>query len=107
MHFEKRREITDFGYIDYYHDQNISFALYMYNDDNETVYLSNIYVPEEFRNHGYGNEILNYVKEVSSNKTIILRVLKESWMHGWYERNGYDDLCDFEEDDNFIWMINI
>ena len=53
-----REEITDFGKVFYYDYPNYHFALYIYDDDDETIYLSNVKVDAEARGKGFGNKIL-------------------------------------------------
>jgi hypothetical protein len=39
----------------------VRFALYTYNDDDKTIYFSNLFVDEKYRNNGYANKILEWV----------------------------------------------
>ena len=47
-----REEITEFGKVFYYDYPNYHFALYIYDDDDETIYLSNVKVDAEARGKG-------------------------------------------------------
>ena len=38
------KEITDWGVVYYYKNEYCRFALYAYNDDKNTMYLSNAHV---------------------------------------------------------------
>lgn len=101
------KEITDWGIIYYYNSYFYRFALYDYNDDKNTMYLSNVKVKQSVRGYGLGNKILELVdKEAKKyNYTVIyLKVLKSSWVHDWYANYGYSDLCYDSEDINYVWM---
>jgi len=98
------KEVTDWGIIYYYKNNCCRFALYAYNDDKNTMYLSNVQVKQSARGRGLGNKILKLVdREVKKyNYTIIcLKVLKLSWVHDWYVNHGYNDFC-YASD--YIWM---
>ena len=100
-------ENTDWGIVYYYNDKDYRFALYMYNDDTDSLYLSNVKVNQNMRGQGIGNKILNLVDEEAKKfnvSTIYLKVLEQEWMHNWYSKHGYSDFCYDEEDQNYIWM---
>lgn len=83
------------------------FAIYRYDDDRETIYLSNVFVGKEHRKNGLGNIILNATDKVAKKlkaTTICLKVKQDSFVHEWYGRHGYTDLSIDEEDPQFIWM---
>lgn len=98
---------TDWGMQYFYSGYNYTFALYVYNDDVKTMYLSNVFVSYFDRKQGIGNKIL-LMAETETRKhnadTICLKVLKSSWMHDWYKRHGYSDFREDEEDNEYIWM---
>ena len=102
---------TDFGDVWNINasDDTFRFAIYRYDDDMDTVYLSNVFVKEDSRGQGYGNTILDIVDkvaEVMGATTICLTVKKGSFAHEWYKRHGYEDFCDNEDEDyvSYIWM---
>lgn len=105
-----RHEKTDFGDVWYYNDNSgiFRFAIYRYDDDVDTIYLSNVFVNKEYRKNGYGNAILNAVdniaKEMRAN-AICLKVLKNSFPYEWYKKHGYSDLTVDKTEPKFIWMI--
>ena len=104
---EMIRENTDWGAVYRYSGKNYRFALYIYNDDTKTMYLSNFRVEPKARKHGLGNAILVTIENESKKygaDNIALKVLKSSWVHDWYERKGYVDFADDKEDNSFIWM---
>ena len=98
---------TDWGMQYFYCGYGYNFALYVYNDDVKTMYLSNVFVFYFERKQGIGNKIL-LIAETEARKhnadTICLQVLKSSWMHDWYKRHGYFDFREDEEDNEYIWM---
>lgn len=100
------RENTDWGVVYRYSEDNYRFALYAYDDDVKTMYLSNVRVEPAARKRGIGNEILAKAEnEAKRHKadTICLKALRTSWVHDWYERHGYADFC-YDEDADYIWM---
>ena len=105
-----KHEKTDFGdvwYIASYPEGIFRFAIYVYDDDREIVYLSNVFVGKEHRKNGLGNIILNVADEVAKKlkaNTICLKVKQDSFVHDWYRRYGYIDLSVDGEEPNFIWM---
>lgn len=89
-------------------DKSFRFALYMYDDDENTMYLSNIFVKRSERNQGLGDSILMSADELARRvnaKQIILTVKDDSFMHNWYKRRGYEDLEDNYERRGYVWMI--
>ena len=101
-------EKTDWGVIYNYRDKRSKFALYSYDDDDNTIYLSNVYITQSERGKGLGNKILETVEKESKAKrfnNICLKVLDVSWLHKWYSEHGYRDICRDEESEDYIWMI--
>ena len=101
------KETTDWGIVYYYNNDCYRFALYAYNDDKNTMYLSNVKVEQSARGRGLGNKILELAdKEAKKyNYTVIcLKVLKSSWVHDWYANHGYSDFCYDGEDADYVWM---
>ena len=85
-------------------------AVYVYLDDPQSAYISNLSVLEDARNKGLGTEMLNYlVKFCKYNKfrQVFLRVIDDSWMHEWYRRNDFYDWYDDKECSEFVWMKRI
>jgi predicted GNAT family acetyltransferase len=101
------KEITDWGIVYYYKNDCCRFALYAYNDDKNTMYLSNVKVEQSVRGRGLGNKILK-LADKEANKynysAICLKVIKSSWVHSWYVNHGYSDFCYDNEDSNYVWM---
>lgn len=101
------KETTDWGIVYYYKNDCCRFALYAYNDDKNTMYLSNVKVKQSARGSGLGNRILELANEEAKkyNYTIIyLKVLKSSWVYDWYANHGYSDFSYDYEDDDYVWM---
>jgi len=109
MKLKETIEHTDFGTVWRYSDDEskFRFALYMYDDDPETIYMSNVYVDEAKRGKGIGQKLVDAAENIARKtgcRQMILKVLDESWMHEWYARCGYEDLMVDEEEDQYIWM---
>jgi GNAT superfamily N-acetyltransferase len=109
MDFDIREEKTDFGTRWFIDDKDniLRFALYVYDDDPTTLYLSNVFVSENYRQRGLGNIILKMADEIAKSHgadTLMLKVLKKSFVHNWYERHGFEDFVCDDEDLNYMWM---
>ena len=105
----ERHKKTDFGDVWYVNaaDGTYRFAVYKYDDDNDTIYLSNVFVKEDSRRQGYGNEILTSAEEYANRlgaSVICLKVLSGTDVHRWYKRHGYEDLEKDEEERGYMWM---
>lgn len=71
----------------------LRFAFYQYDDN--TLYLSSVFVEECNRKRGYGSKILKAAEKVAKTfgiSKIRLKVETNSWMEEWYKRNGYEYL---------------
>lgn len=102
----KKIEYTDWGTIYYFNYQDYNFALYIYDDDKQTAYLSNVKVEESSRGKGLGNVILTSAEQESIKlkvNLLCLKVLRSSWVHEWYKRHGFKDFFE-DEDPKYIWM---
>lgn len=110
MKVTTRHEKTDFGdvwYISSMPQGVFRFAIYRYDDDLKTVYLSNVLVGREHRNHGWGNVILEYADRIAKRmnaNTLCLKVKRDSSVHEWYGRHGYSDMEVDGEEPQFMWM---
>ena len=85
-------------------DIQTRFAFYTYKDDSSELYLSNVFVEEASRNHGFGTRILKAaekVAEVIGATTISLKVKQNSPANAWYRKNGYGYVA-FE--DGYDWL---
>lgn len=110
MEVTTKHEKTDFGDVWYMASEPegiFRFAIYRYDDDRETIYLSNVFVGKEHRKNGLGNIILNAADKVAKKlkaNIICLKVRQDSFVHDWYGRHGYTDLSVDDEEPQFIWM---
>ena len=89
-----------------YDEENLQtrFAFYTYKDDSNTLYLSNVFVEETSRNHGFGTKILaaaEKVAEAISATSIRLKVKRDNPAHAWYQKHGYNYIT-FE--DEYDWF---
>ena len=89
-----------------YNEEKIQtrFAFYTYKDDPSVLYLSNVFVEETSRNHGFGTRILRAAEKVAETigaTTISLKVKQNSPANAWYRKNGYGYVT-FE--DGYDWL---
>ncbi len=85
-------------------DTQTRFAFYTYKDDQSVLYLSNVFVEETSRNHGFGTRILKAAEKVAETigaTTIRLKVKQDSPANAWYRKNGYSYMT-FE--DGYDWL---
>ena len=78
------------------------FAFYQYDDD--TIYLSSLFVRESDRRNGYGSKVLKAAEEVAKTfgiSKIRLKVERHTWMEEWYKKNGYEYLS---SDGKYDWL---
>lgn len=103
-HFNK----TDWGYsIRLMEKRGLAFSrVYWYNDDNTTVYLDSLSVNESIRKQLIGTrmqEVREMIGIMIGATSSCLSVSINSWMHSWYKRRGYYDLCP-DETGKYVWM---
>lgn len=89
-----------------YREEDIQtrFAFYTYKDEDGVLYLSNVFVEETSRNHGFGTKILIAAEKVAETigaTTISLKVKQDSPANAWYRKNGYGYVA-FE--DGYDWL---
>lgn len=82
--------------------------LYWYNDDSTTVYLDCLSVDVEIQKQRVGTELQEMREKIGKDyigaNISCLMVQKNTWMHDWYKRRGYEDWINNEDEDNIIWM---
>lgn len=81
--------------------------MYWYNDDKTTVYIDCLSVDDKFRKHGIGTRLLIMCEQMGHGldaQNSCLSVNKNSWMHDWYQRKGYFDYKECDDENNTIWM---
>ena len=89
-----------------YREEDIQtrFAFYTYKDEPSILYLSNVFVEETSRNHGFGTRILKAAEkaaEAIGAITICLKVKQDSPANAWYRKRGYGYMA-FE--DGYDWL---
>ncbi len=80
------------------------FAFYTYKDENDVLYLSNVFVEETSRNKGFGTKILAAAEKVAETigaTNILLKVKQNSPANTWYRKHGYKFMA-LEED--YDWL---
>lgn len=81
------------------------FSFYSYKDEPNVLYLSGLYVNEEYRNKGIGTKILEVADEVVKSlncRAIRLKTKKDSDAERLYRIHGYNSLT--AEDKDEIWL---
>lgn len=91
-------------YITKFGNEYGSFNLECYSDDINAFILTALYVREEHREQGHGNELLKDAEDIARacNKSILLKVEQGTFMEDWYKRNGYRLHSD---EDEYVWLI--
>ena len=72
--------------------------LWIYKKNPRELFLSNLYVKEQYRKNGLGRELLDYSQKAAKKlgiKRLVLKVVRNTWMKDWYLRYGF-----LEDDDN-------
>lgn len=80
--------------------------LYVFPDDEYSVYLDSLSVNENARKIGIGRNLQELREKIGilcGAKQSFLWCKKDSWMHDWYLRRGYTDYKDYEP--GYIWMV--
>lgn len=79
---------------------------YWFNDDSSAIYFDWLSVDEGERGNGIATELLNAHIEIAKQFEVetMLWVKKDTWMHDWYKRKGYQDYKDNKNENNAIWM---
>lgn len=81
--------------------------LYQYNDLPDTIYLASLSVDEDVRRKGIGTKLQEIREKIGSElgaTSSCLWVIKDTWMHEWYKRRGYQDYESYNLSDNTVWM---
>lgn len=109
LDFSSREEKTDFGHILYFDAKQGRFALYWYDDDSTKIYLSNVDIWKKWQGLGLGNMLLARAVEEARKlsvqhgfNSLVLNCKKDSFVHAWYQRNGFEDFKPKDED--YVWM---
>ena len=82
--------------------------MYWFHDDPKSVYSNSLSVENDEREQGLRTkmQILREQIGIELGAThSFLWVKRNSWMHDWYKRRGYEDFTDYVDDDSsIIWM---
>lgn len=97
------------SYMIMHNEGKSMFQVYQYDDDDKTIYLSDVSVSPAYRKKGYGNAILAIVDDIATQvgaNKIMLWVEKKSWMYEWYTSKGYKQvkLYKYKCRKGFTWM---
>ena len=107
-----KKEKTDFGYVWRMTDSEsrYRFAMYIYKDDIETMYLSNVYVEPKYRGKGFGKVILELASNFALKQnasTLFLMTKQDSIAHDLYKKFGYSDFGPVENRKGYVWMKKV
>ena len=85
-------------------DLRTRFAFYTYKDEDNVLYLSNVFVEETSRNKGFGTKILAAAEKVAETigaTNIRLKVKQDSLANAWYRKHGYSHMS---VEDGYDWL---
>ena len=85
-------------------DLRTRFAFYTYKDEDNVLYLSNVFVEETSRNKGFGTKILAAAEKVAETigaTNIRLKVKQDSLANAWYRKHGYNHMS---VEDGYDWL---
>jgi ribosomal protein S18 acetylase RimI-like enzyme len=79
---------------------------YWFNDDETTIYLTELVVVEEYRNRGIASRLLTTHLRVAETHKLKsqLCVKEDTWMKAWYKRKGYKYIAKHQTEEDYIWM---
>ena len=89
-----------------YQEDNLQtrFAFYTYKDEDNALYLSNVFVEKTRRCKGLGTKILQAAEKVAETigaPSIRLKVEQNSIANNWYRKHGYGYLA---SEDKYDWL---
>jgi len=82
--------------------------LTLYDNSPNSIWISDLYVYEDFQRQGIGNTLLLECEKYAKEHNIMfisLSVINKSWMHQWYNNNNYFDYFVNSDDGKFIQLI--
>jgi len=88
-------------YYEVYFQNKGKMKLWIDKDNPKELFITDLYVNENFRKQGIGQKLLNYSIKAAKklgHKKIALRVFSGSWMEFWYRKNGFVFDYVYEED---------
>ena len=93
--------------VEKYIDGAAAFAIHYYHDDTNLAILTSLKIKPKHRGKGLGTLTLKKAEQLCLTKgfsRIALQVQRNTWMHGWYKRHGYNE---YEaSDDCFnVWLV--
>lgn len=80
---------------------------YWFNDDDDKIYFDWLNVEAGSRKKGIATKMLDAHLRLTEIFKLdsCLWVRKNTWMHDWYKRKGYNYVGEYEKEENAIWMI--
>jgi len=108
--FKQTEETTSWGTVWNFvsEDSTCKFSLYMYSDDPDDCYLSNVWVEPSKRGRGLGNIILDMAEKTALEfgaDELRLEVEQENeFAENWYSRHGYEEMSNPGTKPSRKWM---
>lgn len=81
--------------------------VYWLNSDPGTIYMDDLSVSADTRQKGLGQEMIEMGEKMAKalgGETVALWVRKDYWVRKWYQRIGYQDWKEHEDQENAVWM---
>lgn len=84
------------------------FCLYVYNDEKDVVYLSNLKIDSDHRSHGYGSKLLKDMMSNLHNYSTFEQICIEvdnnkKWLIEWYKHFNFKYIEDSQRE-GYIWL---
>ena len=79
-----------------------------YENSKNVMCISDLFVEDEFRNYKLGTKLITVCERIAKYYNcglISLSVIKDSWMHKWYNKIGYDDFFTNYDNSEIITLI--
>lgn len=86
-------------------EKHYVYCLCQYNDELDSMYIAELYVPKKFRRKGYGraaiDEAIGFIRD-NNVKYARLSVRRFSWKTKWYKRLGFKV---YKRKGLYNWMV--
>lgn len=107
--YDSDRDTTSLAITDYMTNKLYAY-LYWYPQtfaQDKQVFIAALRVDPDIGRRGVGTKLVRMCEligvGIGASTAALLWVEKDSWMHAWYKRLGYNDLVP-HENPGFIWM---
>jgi GNAT superfamily N-acetyltransferase len=92
--------------FEYWRDNFARIYIEIYDDEPDECIFTHLWVDEDFRQMGYGGQVLSEAEEKARElgcEVAYLKVETNSWMRAWYMRCGYRWYNDTNDD--YTWLV--